>query len=122
MYGYRRMTKLFNDEFNYSVSTYLIYRIMQHLGIQSRMSKCKKKPKTYAEVEQKHNLIKSLIDKSTVLLTDITYIPVRNKWGYLASLFNPENRRVISYKVGEHMTKELVLSVIEPSKIKKLGT
>lgn len=122
MYGYRRMTKLFNEELNYSVSTYLIYRIMQHLGIQSRMTKSRKKPKTYTEVEQKPNLIKSLVDKSKVLLTDITYIPVRNRWVYLASLFDPETRRVISHKVGEHMTKELATSVIEPSKIKRLGT
>lgn len=63
MYGYRRMTKLFNDKLNYSVSTYLIYRIMQHLGIQSRMSKSRKKPKTDIEVEQKPNLIKSLVAK-----------------------------------------------------------
>lgn len=122
MYGYRRMTKLVNDELNYSVSTYLIYRIMRHLGIQSRMSKSKKKPKTYTEVEQKPNLIKSLVDKSNVLLTDITYIPVRNRWVYLATLFNPETRRVISHKVGEHMTKELAASVIDPSKIKQLRT
>jgi len=73
MYGYRRMTKLFNDVLNYSVSSCLIYKIMQHLGIQSRMSKSRKKPKTYTEIEQKPNLIKSLTDNSTVLLTDITY-------------------------------------------------
>lgn len=116
------MTKLFNDELNYSVSTYLFYRIMRYLGIQSRMSKSRKKPKTHTEVEQKPNLIKSLVDKSNVLLTDITYIPARNRWVYLASLFDPETRRVISHKVGEHMTKELTASVIEPSKIKQLGT
>jgi len=122
MYGYRRMTKLFNDVLNYSVSSYLIYRIMQHLGIQSRMSKSRKKPKTHTEIEQKPNLIKPLIDNSPVLLTDITYIPVKNRWVYLASLFDPTTRRVISHKVGEYMTKELAASVIDPSKIKLLGT
>lgn len=122
MYGYRRMTKLFKDVLNYSVSTYLIYQIMKHLGIQSRMTKSRKKPKTYSEVAQKPNLIKSLTDKSKILLTDITYIPVKNRWVYLASLFDPETRRVISHKVGEYMTKELAASVIEPCKIKLLGT
>lgn len=104
------------------VSTYLIYRIRQYLGIQTRMTKSRKKPKTYTEVEQKNNLNKSLVDKSNVLLTYITYIPVKNRWVYLASLFNPETRRVISHKVGAHMTKELAASVIDPSKIKQLGT
>lgn len=87
-----------------------------------RMTKSRRKPKTYTEVEQRPNLIKSLTDKSKVLLTDITYIPVKNRWVYLASLFNPETRRVISHKVGECMTKELAASVIDPSRIKLLGT
>lgn len=106
MYGYRRMTKLFNNELNYFVSTYLIYRMMQHLRIQSRMTKSRKKPKTYTEIEQKPSLIKSLVDKSKVLLTDITYISVKNRWVYLASLFNLETRWVISHKARSHMTKE----------------
>lgn len=55
MYGYRRMTKLFNDELNYSVSLYVIYRIMQDLNIQSIMSKSREKLETYTEIEQKPN-------------------------------------------------------------------
>lgn len=45
-----------------------------------RMTKSRRKLKTHAEVEQRPNLIKSLTDKSKVLLTDITYIPVKNRW------------------------------------------
>lgn len=52
-------------------------------------------------------------DWSKVLLTDITYIPVRGKWAYLASLYHPETRRVIAHKVGTNMTKELATSVLE---------
>lgn len=41
------------------------------------------------------------------MLTDITYIPVANRWGYLASVYQPETRQVIAYKLGYEMTKSL---------------
>lgn len=52
---------------------------MQNPGVKSRMTKPRKKLKTYTEVEQKTNLIKSLADKSKVIFTDMTYIPVKNR-------------------------------------------
>lgn len=122
MYGYPRLTILLNKKFQFGVGTGLIYKLMCELGIQSRMIKKWKKPKTHTTVEQRPNLIKIVSDKSTVLLTDITYIRVNQKWVYLASLYNPETRRVMSHKIGEHMTKELATSVIDPKILKKLGT
>lgn len=122
MYGYPRLTILLNKKLQFGVGTGLIYQLMCELGIQSRMIKKWKKPKTYATIEQRPNLIKKLADKSKVLLTDITYIRVNQKWVYLASLYNPETRRVMSHKIGKHMTKELATSVIEPNILKKLGT
>ena len=121
MYGYPRLSILLNKKFQFGVGTGLIYKLMCELGIQSRMIKKWKKPKTHTTVEQRSNLIKTLSDKSTVLLTDITYIRVNQKWVYLASLYNPETRRVMSHKIGEHMTKELATSVIDPKILKKLG-
>lgn len=121
MYGYPRLAKYFKEALNLSISRYLVYRLMRELGIQSRMIKKMKKPKSYTEIAQRPNLIKKLTDKSSVLLTDITYIPVRKKWVYLASLYNPVTRRVEAYKVGRNMTKELATSVIEPNILKALG-
>lgn len=40
---------------------------------------------------------------------------------YLASLYHPETRRVISHKVGAAMTKELATSVLERVEIQTLG-
>lgn len=79
MYGYPRMTKYFKEELNIPVSYYLIYRLMRELGIQSRMIKKMKKPTAYTEMAQLPNLIRKKSDWSKVLLTDITYIPVRGK-------------------------------------------
>lgn len=122
MYGYPRLTILLNQQLNFKVSTGFIYRLMKELGIQSRMVKRRKKPKTYSSVAQRPNLIKQLKDKSTILLTDITYILVNNRWAYLASLYDPETRRVISHKLSHHMTQELAASVIDETIIKKRGT
>lgn len=121
MYGYPRMTKYVKEMLNIPVSRYLIYRLMRELGIQSRMIKKMKKPKSYTKVTQLPNLIRKKSDWSKVLLTDITYIPVKGKWVYLASLYHPETRRVMAHKVGSNMTKELATSVLEKVDLRTLG-
>lgn len=112
MYGYPRLTIFLNKRFDFGVSSQLVYRLMAERGIKSRMVKKRKKTTTFTEYEQRPNLIKNLDDKSGVLLTDITYIPVNNKWVYLASLYEPESRKVLSHRVSATMTKELATSVI----------
>ncbi|CAD5896535.1 transposase (fragment) [Carnobacterium maltaromaticum] len=77
MYGYPRLTILLNKKFQFGVGTGLIYKLMCELGIQSRMIKKWKKAKTHTTVEQRPNLIKTLSDKSTVLLTEAPIIRVR---------------------------------------------
>ena len=94
---------------------------MRELGIHSRMIKKMKKPKTYCEVAQLPNLIRKMTDWSNVLLTNITCIPVRGKWFYLASLYNPVTRRVIDHKVGATMTKELATSVLKKVDLREQG-
>lgn len=94
---------------------------MRELGIQSRMIKKLKKPKSYTEIDQFPNLIRKMSDWSKVLLTDSTYIPMRGKWIYLASLYQPETLRVIAYKVGANMTKELATSVLEKVNLRAQG-
>lgn len=115
------MTKYVKETLNIPVSRYLIYRLMRELGIQSRMIKKMKKSKSYTKVTQLPNLIRKKSDWSKVLLTDITYIPVRGKWVYLASLYHPETRRVIAHKIGANMTKELATSVLEKVDLRTLG-
>ncbi|WP_429976251.1 hypothetical protein [Enterococcus sp. DIV0086] len=79
-----------------------------------------KNPKNYIEISQRLNLIKKLHDKSSVLLTDITYTTVKKQWVYLTSLYTPVTRRVEAYKIGRNMTKELATSVIQPNILKAL--
>ncbi|MFF2971689.1 IS3 family transposase [Enterococcus faecalis] len=122
MYGYPRIMKYFKETLNLKISRYLSYQLMRELGIKSRMVRKMKKPKSYTEIAQRPNLIKKLKDKSSVLLTDISYIPVKRKWVYLASLYNPETRRVEAHKIRANMTKELATSVINQPILESLGT
>lgn len=77
------------------------------------MGRKRNKPTTHTEYTQRPNLIKSLTDQSTVLVTDITYISIKQSWLYLASIYNPTTRRVVAYKMGTEMTKELATAPIK---------
>lgn len=57
--------------------------------------------------------MKNLDDLSGVLTTDITYIQLMNRdWVYLATVYDPEKRRVVSYGLSSEMTKEFATSVV----------
>ena len=57
--------------------------------------------------------MKNLDDLSGVLTTDITYIQLMNRnWVYLATAYDPEKRRVVSYGLSSEMTKEFATSVV----------
>ena len=121
MYGYPRLKKLINHKYSLRVSGRLVHQLMGELGIRSRMVKKLNKPKSYVTEAQRPNLVKKNFDQLNVLLTDITDIRVKQKWVYLASLYDPKGRRVIAHKVSEYMTKELATSVIEKLKSNNQG-
>ena len=58
-------------------------------------------------------LMKKLDGLSGILATDITYIQLMNReWVYLATVYDPEKRRVVSYGLSPEMTKEFATSVV----------
>lgn len=62
---------------------------------------------------QPHEEVGWLDDLSGVLATDITYIQLMNReWVYLATVYDPEKRRVVSYGLSPEMTKEFATSVV----------
>lgn len=89
-------------------------KLMRELGIQSRMHKRYNKSKTTVDVAQRPNLIRYLADLSGVWQTDITYIQLTNKeWVYLASVYDPERRRVLGYKISDTMTAKLATDALQ---------
>lgn len=86
---------------------------MSESGLKSRMQKRYNKPTTVNDKGQMPNLISNLDDLSGVITTDITYIQLAAKtWVYMASAYNPEDRKVLSYRIADTMTAQLVTSVI----------
>ena len=86
---------------------------MNEMSLASRMVRKSYKKPTTTDTPQKPSLMKNLDDLSGVLTTDITYIQLMNRnWVYLATVYDPEKRRVVSYGLSSEMTKEFATSVV----------
>jgi putative transposase len=110
-YGPERLQKeLAADGFHTGVGR--IKRIRKSLGI-----RCKQKRKFKATTHSNHslpvaeNLLKqefSTQHANQVWVTDITYIPTREGWLYLAGIKDLHTCEIVGYALGERMTKDLV--------------
>lgn len=113
IYGYRRIAKTMRDLFKLAISDRFVWQLMSEAGIKSRMQRRYNKPTTVNDKDQMPNLIGNLDYLSGVLTTDITYIQLTDKtWVYMASAYDPENRKVLSYQIAYTMTAQLATSVI----------
>ncbi|WP_425473522.1 IS3 family transposase [Weissella cibaria] len=113
IYGYRRIAKTMQDLFKMAISERFVWQLMSEAGIKSRMQRRYNKPTTVNDKDQMPNLIGNLDDLSGVLTTDITYIQLTDKtWVYMASAYDPKNRKVLSYQIADTMTAQLATSVI----------
>ena len=107
IYGYRRIAAFLRFILKTDVGDRLVWELMNELNLKSRMvKKSYKKPTTTTDTPQKPNLMKKLDDLSGVLATDITYIQLMNReWVYLATVYDPEKRRVVSYGLSPEMNQ-----------------
>ena len=113
IYGYRRIAKTMRDLFKLAISDRFVWQLMSEAGLKSRMQKRYNKPTTVNDKDQMPNLIINLDDLSGVITTDITYIQLTDKtWVYMASAYDPEDRKVLSYRIADTMTAQLATSVI----------
>ena len=96
---------------------------MREAGIKSRMQKRYNKPTTVNDKDYMPNLIINLDDLSGVMTTDITYIQLTDKtWVYMASAYDPEDRKVLSYQIADTMTAKQVQEVQKQLIITKWST
>lgn len=114
MYGYNRLTIYLNKTYQCGVSRYLVYKLMKELGIQSRMTR---KRYAYKQVRKSFHILPNMMKEEPSLVgiytTDITYIHTKNGWVYLASLYKPLTRKVVSHSVATAMTQEFAASVVD---------
>ena len=110
-YGTRKIKKALEKE-NIIVSRRKIGEIMDKYGLISnytvkqykvQKSKCNEE-KVENEVARRFNNRKHL----EVVVSDLTYVKVRNKWNYVCILLNLANREIIGYSAGKNKNASLV--------------
>ena len=114
IYGYRHIAAFLRFILHIEVGNRLVWELINELNLKSRMvKKSYKKLTTTTDTPQNPNLMKGLDDLSGILTTDITYTQLMNHdWVYLATVYDPEKRRVVSYGVSSEMTKKFATSVV----------
>lgn len=110
-YGTRKIKKALEKQ-NIIVSRRKIGEIMDKYGLISnytvkqykvQKSKCNEE-KVENEVARRFNNRKHL----EVVVSDLTYVKVRNKWNYVCILLNLANREIIGYSAGKNKNASLV--------------
>ncbi|NUF27075.1 hypothetical protein [Gilliamella sp. ESL0254] len=55
-------------------------------------------------------------DKKQIVVADLTYIRVNQRWNYLCVLVNLSDRQIVGYHIGKHKTAKLVMSALSQIK------
>lgn len=112
----RKITAILRQE-GIRISERTVTRYMKELGIRSKTAK-----KYKATTNSKHNLpvYPNLLDqdfkvseRGEVWVSDITYIPTKAGWLYLATVMDLFSRRIIGWAMSGRMTKALVISALK---------
>ena len=99
------------------VSVNRVARLMRHHGIQGRHKR--RAPRT-TDSHHSHPIAPNLLDRqftatapNRVWLADITYIPTREGWLYLAVVLDMFSRRVVGWAMRDTMPQELTIDALQ---------
>ena len=115
-YGSPKITALLGQD-GWRVSERTVTRYMKEMGLRSKTVK-----KYKATTNSKHNLpvYPNLLNQTftvsqlgVVWVSDITYIPTKEGWLYLATVMDLFSRRIIGWAMSDRMTKELVIQALK---------
>jgi len=111
IYGQRKIKKELQKQ-GWKVSRYRIGRIMKEQGLVSKytVAQFKLRNTTVNESEVGNVLNREFNqDKELkVIVSDLTYVRVKQKWHYICVLVDLYNREIIGYSSGPHKNAELV--------------
>ena len=113
-YGWRRIKKEIFDKEGITISRRLIRRIMRKNNLFSSYQTAYYKHYSKKPGVNRANTINELNrefdnhEKHHVIVSDLTYIKVRNKWNYLCFIIDLYNREIIGYSVGVKKDASLV--------------
>lgn len=95
-----------------------VARIMRESSIRSKVTK-KFKVRT-TDSKHAHPVAANVLDRKfaaekpdAAWLCDITYIPTREGWLYLAGVMDLCSRRIVGWSMAEHLRVELVIAALE---------
>ena len=119
VYGARKIKAILGKR-NKQISRRRIIRIMKAKGLDSVYQRRKYKAyKTRTNEHEISNLLnRDFNDKKphTVIVGDLTYVGVRNKWHYICLLVDLHNREIIGSSCGERKDSALVKSAFRSIK------
>lgn len=111
VYGTRRIKNAL-EKTNQIVSRRRLGRFMKELRIASKYTQASYKPMcTRPNEESVRNVLNRefQVDKEmSVLVSDLTYVKVGNRWNYICFLIDLYNREIVGYSVGEKKDAALV--------------
>ena len=110
-YGTRKIKKELEKQ-NISLSRRKIGEIMNKYGLVSNYTvKQYKVQKSKCNEEKVENEVARQFDNRKhleVVVSDLTYVKVQNKWNYVCILLNLANREIIGYSAGKNKNASLV--------------
>ena len=129
-YGSKRMAKwLVSEGFAEKLNHKRVERVMGLFNLHAKIRR-RRYPKNYYlalkenPVEKPNNILArnfSSDQPMQKLVTDITYLPTNEGWVYMAAVLDLWNREIVSYKIGHHMSLDLVKNVVSQLKNKGLN-
>lgn len=101
--------------YNYNIKR--IERLMKVMGLKA-IQKRKFKRTTHSDHDfpLKKNLLNrnfNVTQPNKVWVSDITYVPTKEGWLYLAVVIDLYSRRVVGWSMNKRMTKQLVIKALE---------
>lgn len=110
-YGTRKI-KVELKKLGFIVSRRKIGRIMEHQGLVSRYTVAQYKPHVdkcnESKVTNELNREFTIATPYAVVVSDLTYVRVKNHWNYICILVDLFNREIIGYSVGPYKDANLV--------------
>ena len=115
-YGYRRIDREPRKS-GIAVSEKRVLRIMQKLGLAGKGATRKHRIQKKVEPgDPRLNLVERAFtvgERNRLWVGDITYIPTREGWLYLAAVIDAFSRKVVGWSMSERITEKVAIDAME---------
>lgn len=115
-YGYRRINRELRKS-GIVVSEKRVLRIMQKLGLAGKGATRKHRIQKKVEPgDPRLNLVERAFtvgERNRLWVGDITYIPTREGWLYLAAVIDAFSRKVVGWSMSERITEKFAIDAME---------